>query len=339
MTAAGQAPLVTVLMPVCNGEQFLLEAINSILGQTFADFELLVIDDGSTDRSAEIVKNCKDSRISFVRNQANLGLVTTLNRGFDLAQGKYVARMDCDDISLPCRLAKQTAYMERNPECGVCGSWFRKFGKIRKVVRLPTDSESIKCGLLFNATVGHPTVMIRRDFLDRHSLQYDPLYKNAEDFELWARTAQLFNFANIDEVLLQYRVHSGQVTQSAALGQREAAGRVRLMQLSRLGIEPTLAEFEIHQAVSMCVFDGIDDLFARAEEWLCKLKETNDRLGVYPERAFSRTLVERWLTFCKKAFMQGQFSTRGIWFPQLLDRCGLGYDFVIGYMLRQLKTL
>ena len=337
-TDYGRTPRVTVLMPVYNGEQHLGEAIESILGQSFADFELLVIDDGSTDRSAGIAGSYADPRVRLVHNETNSGLIFTLNRGLDLARGEYLARMDCDDMSLPERLARQVAYLDRQPSVGICGTWFSKFGAGKeKVVRWQTDAEAIRAGLLFDSMLGHPTVMLRSALLRSFDLRYDPAYKNAEDFELWVRAAQHCELANLGEVLLRYRVHPGQITQSQAAGQRETAGKVRLAQLGRLGIEPTQEEYEIHQAVSTCVCSGVRDLYPRAEAWLCKLKRANDHMRLYPEPAFSRVLLERWLIFCKKGVEQGRWSSRAFYFPTLLQTIGLGSGDVLNYLRQQLQ--
>jgi hypothetical protein len=337
--STGMPPRVTVLMPVYNGEKYLREAIESILGQSFQDFEFLIVNDGSTDRSVEIIDSYADKRIRLVHNEVNRGLIHTLNRGLELAQGAYVARMDCDDISLPQRLASQVDFLDRRPEIGICGTWFRKFGTGKgKIVRWQTDPASIRCGLLFDAMVGHPTVMMRSELVRKYGLCYDPAYKNAEDFELWLRFAQHSEIANLCEVLLLYRVHPAQITQTLAAGQREAAGKVRLTQLGGLGISPSPEQFAIHQAVSTCVCTGIDNLFTRAEEWLCLLKDANDRAQVYSEPAFSQVVMERWLTFCKKAFEQGHWSMKVFLFGKLMKKTGLGYGFVAGYLLRQLRN-
>lgn len=337
--STGKSPRVTVLMPVYNGEQYLGEAIESILGQTFRDFELLIINDGSTDRSVEVIESYRDPRIRLVRNDTNSGLIFTLNKGLELAGGEYVARMDCDDISLPERLAKQVEFLDNHSAIGVCGTWFRKFGMgTGKVVRWQTDPDSIRCGLLFDSTVGHPTVMMRNELLKNNDLRYDPAYKNAEDFELWVRVAQYAGLANLDEVQLRYRVHPAQITLSSAAGQRETAAKVRLAQLKLMGIDPSPEEFEIHQAISTCICTGVDNLFARAEEWLCRLKQMNDQKMIYPEPAFSHGLVERWLTFCKKTVEQGRWSARVIYFPRLLRATGLGSGYVARYLLQQLRN-
>ena len=333
-----QNPRVTVLMPVYNGEKHVAEAVESILGQTFRDFEFLIIDDGSTDRSAQIIGSFADPRIRLLPNETNSGLIFSLNRGMEAARGEYVARMDCDDISLPERLARQVAFLDAHPEIGICGSWFRKFGAVNgKTVRWSTDPDSIRCGLLFDSMVGHPTVMLRRELTGDSSLCYDPAFKDAEDYDLWVRAAERCELANLGEVLLQYRVHPGQITQRLAVAQRDAAGRVRVRQLRRMGIEPTEAEMEIHQAISTCICTGVDGLFPRAERWLCRLKEINDRTGAYPEPAFSRTLVDRWLTFCKKGIEQGVWSARVLYFPDLMRATGLGRGYLVSYVMRRLR--
>jgi len=328
-----KTPLVTVLMPVYNGEPYLRSALESILSQTFSDFEFLIIDDGSTDGSAAIVESYTDPRIRHERNGANLGLIKTLNNGLDLARGRYVARMDCDDISLPSRLARQVAFMENHPEIAVCGASFRKFGAANKTVLCKTDPESIRCGLLFDAMVGHPAAVMRRDILDRFSLRYDPEYQNAEDYHLWTQVAGHASLANLGEALLLYRVHPCQVTHRMAEGQRQMAGKIRLSQLLSMGISPSRREFELHQAISTCSYPELPDLFRLAEDWLCTLKSVNDASGIFPDGAFSRMLVERWLTFCKKGISAGRCSPRMLFFHRLSKATGLGMGFLARFCL------
>jgi hypothetical protein len=185
--------------------------------------------------------------------------------------------------------------------------------------------------------VGHPTVMLRREFLRKYDLHYDPAFKNAEDFALWVRVAEHGELANIGEVLLLYRVHPAQISQRASVGQRETAGKIRLAQLRKMGVDPSPAQFEIHQAVSNCDCSGVDNVFFRAEEWLCKLKDANDQVKMYPEHAFAQVLLERWLTFCKKASAQSQWSPKFVYFPRLLNKTSLGGKDVVRYLFRQLR--
>lgn len=315
-------PKVTVLMPVYNGERFLRQAVDSILAQTCADFELLVIDDGSIDRSLALVQSYRDPRIHLVQNGVNLGLIATLNRGIELARGDYLLRMDCDDISLPERLQKQVEFLDRNPEVGVCGVWYLEFGECKsKLTRCAPDHASIRCGTLFNPVLGHPSVLLRRSAFVEHGLRYDPEYQHAEDYELWARALNRFDFANIPELLLYYRVHSRQITQSCAEKQMISAGKVRRKLLGELGLEPDDEEFEIHQMLSALtrpIRFRFQDLpvscqLERIDRWLCKLKEANDLCQVYPEPEFSRMLIERWIGVCVVNFL-----ARGEWALALL---------------------
>lgn len=329
----GKYPRVTVLMPVYNGEKHLREALESILCQTFKDFEFLVVDDGSTDRSVEIIKSYQDPRIRLMHNGTNHGLIYSLNEGMALATGEYVARMDCDDISLPERFARQVAFLDTHPEIGACGTWFRKFGAANKVLRWKEDPESVRCGFIFGPMLSHPTVMFRRALFEKHNLRYSSDYVHAEDYELWVRALRYMKFANLGEVLLLYRVHPQQLTERMSEGQIHSAGKVRLSLLKELGFEPTAEELALHQIVSTCRFYGQDDILARADAWLCRLKDTNDERRIYSEPAFSKTLVEHWITMCKKAFDQGIPSWRYFFCSDILKKTGLGWGYLMKHLL------
>jgi glycosyltransferase involved in cell wall biosynthesis len=205
------SPKVTVLMPVFNGALYLREAMDSILRQSFADFEFLIIDDGSTDQSMSIVNSYDDSRINLLENGRNMGLVYTLNRGLDLAKGEFIARMDCDDISLPERFEKQLKFMERHPEVGVCGGWIEYFMGRQLVLKLPVSDAEIKKILPADNPIANPTVMMRTKVIKNQPIYYDPQYPYAGDYELWLRLAAVTCFANIPEVLLKYRIHPKQI--------------------------------------------------------------------------------------------------------------------------------
>ncbi|WP_417427759.1 glycosyltransferase family 2 protein [Halpernia sp.] len=205
-------PAISVVMPVYNGEKFLAEAIESILNQTFRDFELLLINDGSTDKTEDIILFYKDSRIIYIKNEQNLGLIKTLNKGLDLSHGEFIARMDQDDISNPTRFEKQIKVFENNPKIGVCGTWFTLFGDNRekRIINHPESSEDIKISLLGYCVIGHPTVMFRREIIG--NLRYDNGYKAAEDFEYWTRLSRITDFYNIPESLLNYRFHQTNIS-------------------------------------------------------------------------------------------------------------------------------
>jgi glycosyltransferase involved in cell wall biosynthesis len=199
-------PKVTVLMPVYNAERFLREAIDSILIQTFEDFEFLIIDDGSTDRSKEIIYSYSDTRIRFVENKSNLGISETLNKGISLAACDLIARMDADDVSYPHRLKKQFEYMIKHPNCALLSSWARVISEDKRFVRLERyRSEFYYYNLTFECYMYHPTVMFRRqpvEAVGMYSMRY------SEDYDLFWKVSTAFQIANLAEPLLDYRLSS-----------------------------------------------------------------------------------------------------------------------------------
>lgn len=318
------APKVTVLMPVFNGEKYLGEAIESILNQTFSDFELLIINDGSTDTSVEIINSYNDPRIRLVQNEENLGLIATLNKGMDLACGEYIARMDCDDVSLPKRLDKQVTYMDKHPNVGVCGTWFRWIdGPLHnKTVCWQTDYETIKCGLMFVAMIGHPTALMRTKIFRQHKLYYDFSYIHAEDFELWSRAWRYCELSNIGETLYLYRAHSDQVSQRCSPEQIRSADKIRMNQLKLLGITPTKEEFEIHKIVSDYHSQKTDNLLERVDKWFCKLIAANRKKEIYSEKALIKIFAELWLVVCIKSIVRRSAPWQSLSFPEFLMDTG-----------------
>ena len=200
-------PKVTVLMPIYNGETYLKKAIDSILSQTFQEFEFLIINDGSADKSIEVIKSYSDPRIRLIENEINLGLIATLNKGIDLARGKYIARMDQDDISLPERFARQIAFMDAHPEVGVCGTWAKIIDDTGRIVssrRTPKGKAAHR--LCWRPTPFiHPSCMLRSALLKEY--HYRSGFPHAEDYDLWLRLCQKTQFANIGEYLFLYRIH------------------------------------------------------------------------------------------------------------------------------------
>jgi glycosyltransferase involved in cell wall biosynthesis len=201
-------PLVSVILPVYNGSYYLREAIECMLGQTDTDFELIIIDDGSKDDSANIVSAYADPRIRFY-SQQNRGLAATLNRGISVAKGRYIARQDQDDTSLPDRLLKQVNFLETHSEYGMVGTWAEIWEETKSTERFhkhPADNLSLKFDLLFDNAFVHSSLMIRKTVFDEvGGYCTDPNRQPPEDYELWSRVARRFRVANIPEVLHVYR--------------------------------------------------------------------------------------------------------------------------------------
>ena len=219
----GECINISVVLAVYNGELYLKEAIDSILSQTYKDFEFIIINDGSKDSTAEIILGYNDPRIVYIDNEVNKGLVYSLNVGLSKSRGKYIARMDADDIALPQRLQTQFDFMEANPEVGISGTYVEEifFEKpdIRKTQKFPEKDSEIKAFTFFQAPFCHPTVMMRKDLLEEKKLLYPKEYYRAEDYALWVELLEHTQAYNIPSVLLQYRKH--ETSETALAGENE----------------------------------------------------------------------------------------------------------------------
>jgi glycosyltransferase involved in cell wall biosynthesis len=203
-------------MPVYNGGPFLAKAIESILNQTFTDFELLLINDGSTDSSESIIQSFNDTRIRYVSHAQNKGLVFTLNEGIDLASGEFIARMDGDDISLPSRLEKELNYFDSHPNVCLVSTHFMRIDQHGKEIGYSTwdlstiTYEQMAAAMAIDNCIAHPTVMGRKTVFQKY--RYKPSQKQAEDWDLWMRMfSAKEQIAKLPEVLLLYRVHTGSI--------------------------------------------------------------------------------------------------------------------------------
>ena len=205
-------PVASVIMPAYNSAPYLREAVESILNQSFADFELLVYDDCSSDDTAEIVENYRDARIRLFTKPANTGYTDSLIMGIAAAKGKYIVRMDSDDICDLTRIEKQVGFLEHNPEYGIVGSWVRTIqdNGLSHVWKYPVAHEDITLYTLANAPFAHPSVTIRKEVLLTNDINYSKSYEPCEDYKLWTELLKVTKGKNLDEVLLQYRLHEHQ---------------------------------------------------------------------------------------------------------------------------------
>lgn len=274
-------PLVSVVMSVYNGERFLAEAVQSILKQSFNNFEFIIIDDGSTDSSPAILKSFQtaDSRV-LVHRQENRGLVESLNRGCSLAQGRYIVRMDADDIAVRDRLRLQIDFMEGHPEIGLLGGsieYIDAEGRAFGTFHNPTGDQAIRSALYqASGSFCHPTTVMRKTVL-ASSGGYRKSFLDAEDYDLWLRMAEHSQLANLDEVVLKYRVHSGQVSQ-----RKLAQQRLSILGAQEFALSSKTGEWDVLNSGCMITTAMLDrlgvsvakqerTLFTGYHNWICTL--------------------------------------------------------------------
>ncbi len=246
-------------MSVYNGEKYLREAIDSILGQTFKDFEFLIIDDGSTDSSVEIIRSYADPRIRLIQNEENIGLSRSLNKGLKLAIGEYIARMDADDISLPRRLAAQVGLLDKQPDIGLVGTSIQLIdcdGERMHVHRVPTTHAQILWALCFTTPLAHPSVVFRKVIIECVGGYSEELVAN-QDRDLWQRLSSITRFANLPEVYLLYRWHDHNISHRHA--ETQAYNSAKAGQRMMSGILGYEVPFELCHNIRLGRFETLDD--------------------------------------------------------------------------------
>lgn len=284
------SPLITVIMAVYNAEPFLSKAIESILQQSFRDFEFLIIDDKSTDNSLSIIENYKkiDERIKVINNDSNIGLALSLNKGIEIANGKYIARMDADDSSLPNRFSKQVQFMETHPDIWVLGGNFVAIDENDRAIKKSNYSNNpdiIRWNMMLGAfgVVSHPSVMIRRKMFSVVGK-----YKNlptSQDLELWTRLffEPKLPITNLDDVILEYRYHSNRISVNKKQLQCSCSNQVRhdvIQKLMQKKIPLELCEF--YRGTYSMRFSKSEQRFF-IQLWVDLYKEFISKFGVDEE--------------------------------------------------------
>ena len=309
-------------MPVYNGETYVASAIDSILAQTLRDFELIIIDDASTDCSATIVKAYTDDRIRLLENDQNRGVAFSLNRGLREARGTFIARMDADDICLPHRLAIQVDFLREHGEIGVCGSWLTCFGRGRSfTVAWPTGADCLRGYMLFDTPLAHPTVCLRRSVLRESDLLYGEQLQAAQDYDLWCRLADWTEMDNIPKALLRYRLHRESVTQS----RQEVSDRIATSlidgQLRKIGLELNADNLKFHRQVGHgSGMRSLEEL-QRAEHWLLYLLDYNRVNGCLPREGLAQAFSFVWWRVC----LNSAFLGPRVWLRYYRSPLGRGY--------------
>jgi len=255
---------VSVIMPAFNSEKYIGEAIESILNQTFSDFEFVIINDGSTDNTAKIIKQYakKDKRIKFIDNKKNSGFIASLNQCFDVASGEYIAKMDSDDISLPTRLEKQVEYLDKNPNCGLVGCGYRAFDKLSFDVIHPE-----KIGVIdLIKTCATTIFMCRKSILDKFNLRFNPDFYCAEDYDFYSRFIRYADIHNLQEILYLYRWHGENVSITKSEIQQKNSEIVRKNLLNLLS-----GSSEIQAGVMELIDDKPEKIGILLPKWMGRI--------------------------------------------------------------------
>ncbi|MGF3141080.1 glycosyltransferase family 2 protein [Facklamia sp. P13064] len=208
---------ITVLLPAYNAEDYIKDCIDSVLSQTYHSFDFLIIDDGSSDKTVEIIEKYNDSRMKLIKNERNLGIVETLNKGLNLIKTPYIVRIDSDDIMSKNKLEKQINFIKRNNHIAVLGTQAIHFNNDSKFIgfsRMPLSTKKIRTYLLFANPIYHPSVLINNYIFKENNFKYNKLYQGSEDQDLWIRIIEKYDIVNIPNYLLKYRINMSGITQT-----------------------------------------------------------------------------------------------------------------------------
>ncbi len=335
--------LISVVMSNYNTSiNYLKKAIDSVLNQTYSNFEFIIIDDGSTDDSLEFIKSYDDPRIRLIINAENIGLTKSLNKGLEVAQGEFIARMDTDDICYPERFEKQVEYLKNHPDTIVCSTWAESIDENdndtqQKWVMAPfKDMKTFKICLLFSndPNIVHPSVMINHSLLSKYKLKYNENFSYAQDYELWSRCSKYSNCYILPSKLIKYRIHSESICLSKKDAQDECAYRVINNQLDYLGLElnDDIKKYHFRYLTQMKPYD------TKIKKWIKEIIKGNKKHRIYDHRLLKKILWYRWSEICYSELSVANISHKISILLSLSLRCKL-YLFKIKYnYYKKIKT-
>lgn len=297
---------VSVILPVRNGAGHLQEALDSLYRQTLRDFELIVVDDASDDATAEILARQRDPRLRVFRNATNLRICGSLNRAMEEARGRWVARMDADDIAHPRRFERQVAALASHPETGIVGTAVTRFGgPVSGRLAYPVSPPMVRAFALFNCPFAHPTVMWSAARFKQGGYRYDDRYERSEDYDLWVRALERMEGRNLPQALLRYRVHAASVTGTAWDEMDRQAARVQSRLLQWLGLPSDGQAALWHRAVSTARVAASVHELERMGQWLHTVMEANDSRRWCEPSALAATADDVWFRCCMAATRLG----------------------------------
>lgn len=318
MATVQSGPRVSVVIPTYNNAHYLETAIDSILAQDFAAFEILVIDDASDDDTADRVARYRDSRVRYRRNDCRLGIAGARNRGIDAARGEFTAALDSDDWAHPSRLSCQVAFLDAHPDYAAIGSWARWMdaeGRARRgVTRRPTDWRDAAAQLIYKSSLQQPSVTARTAVLAEH--RYDEGFRFSSDYELWTRLGEHHRLGSQPLPLVRCRRHRTSTTRGDQSGVIECQRRIFARQLDRLGLNYGDDELDRHRLLWRASKrdNGVPiETLDWAEDWLMRLAAANERQRYYPEAAFRAVLGWGWCQVALSTFSSAPHRTLWRW--------------------------
>ena len=332
-------PRVSVVLSVYNGMPYLPEAVQSVLLQTLTDFEFIIINNASTDETAEYLASLCDPRIRLVQNEKLLTLSESRNRAFGLVNSPYIAVMDADDICTLNRLSLQVAFMDAHQDIWACGGQCNSFGAVAGVDRLPLTHDEITAFLLFSSPLAHPATILRVSNFIEANLQYDPSVIVAQDYDLWVRAALHHRaiFANLNESILYYRVHSSSFTTSSPAFRED---RIIIFKriFDALELSYNDSDVELHLQAIFTEKDKTVSAFKKFDNWFYKLEKASRKTKKLDSREIRKVLSRQWHHIAKETVKTAPYkmcsilTSRYFWsipfFPEehfVYSACRLGY--------------
>ncbi len=296
-------PTLSIIMPVYNAEAYLHEAVESILAQTYTDFELIIIEDGSTDNSREIIESFNDRRVQVLYNDGNQGIVYTRNRGNAAASGLYIAPFDADDIAREDKFEKQISFLEANPQYGMVGSWAKRIDKSGKEMprnwKVNAKPERIPAILLFRNYFIQSAIVLRREAIPDGG--YAKGFDAVEDYLMWIQVAQQWKVWNYPEYLLKYRIHEQGITKRESAIMPDRDDKVFRNAYKTLEIKPDGHQCRLLQQIKSDNPTIDAKTLKEIESFLLLILQQNDRLRIYDQRQLKKVVQNRWLKVCYRA--------------------------------------
>lgn len=293
-------PKVSVIMPVFNGDKYLAEAIESVFRQTYADWELIIVDDCSTDGTRKILDGVQDPRVKIFHHEKNLGSVASRNGAILESSAEYIAILDADDVAKPKRFFEEVRFLDKNPDCGVVATWVKIIDETGRptgvVLKDTTPPEKAPIKLLFHNFIANSSTMIRRS-----ALPAEPFHQEAvpvEDVDLWWRMIHTWKFFTLPKILTFYRKHDKGISRIYSVKKEEVMNRLITAELGKFGIHPSPEELKIHRTNYGYGGQDLEKFLEKRREWLAKLMQKNREVKLYPQELFEEVMAEMWLGSC-----------------------------------------